>query len=206
MRQCCRCNGSGRCKNCSCVKAGKACIDCLPNKRQVCLNQPTQPPLAQPLSLPSSANPSTSLSLSPSTAEGGMQLVEPKRLLDLMPTTEHSSNSIADGLTCVGGLPNFEPPANPKFTWRDMDSTSFTRLLDSAYDETVHWKKNCFKIPQGNAGKSFAKELARLFQAFATGSALASVALKAATVLPLLVLQKSHRNSKTKDHITCLER
>ena len=118
-------------------------------------------------------------------------MVEHEGRFDLMPTMANSSNSDADGLTSVSGLPSFEPPANPEFTWRDLDSTSFTRLLDSAYDETVHWK-NCFKIPQGNAGKSFAKELARLFHAFASGSALESVALKAATVLPLLVLQKSH--------------
>ena len=129
-------------------------------------------------------------------------MVEPEGRFDLMPTTADD----ADGRTSVSGLPRFEPPANPEFTWRDLDSTSFTRLLDSAYDEAVHWKKNCFKIPQGNAGKSFAKELARLFLAFASGSALESVALKAATVLPLLVLQKSHQNSKTKDHIASLER
>ena len=196
-----RCNGSGRCKNCSCVKAGKACIDCLPSKRQVCTNQPSQQP-QQPLGPSSPSSLSTPLPSSPSgrsSAEGGLQMVEPEGRFDLMPTTADD----ADGLT---SLPSFEPPANPEFTWRDLDSTSFTRLLDSAYDEAVHWKKNCFKIPQGNAGKSFAKELARLFLAFASGSALESVALKAATVLPLLVLQKSHQNSKTKDHIACLER
>ena len=33
-----------------------------------------------------------------------------------------------------------------------------------------------------------------------------AIALKATVVLPLLVLQKPHRNSKTQDHIRCLER
>ena len=90
--------------------------------------------------------------------------------------------------------------------WGDMDATSFTKSLESAYKETVHWKKNCFRIPQGKAGKSFIHELAHLFHAFATGSALESVALKAATVLALLILQKSHHNSKPKEHAACLER
>ncbi len=49
-------------------------------------------------------------------------------------------------------------------------------------------------------GKAFTKELARLFYAFATGSALEStVALKDASVFPPLLLQKS----KQQDHISC---
>ena len=72
--------------------------------------------------------------------------------------------------------------------------------------ESVHWKRNCFKIPLGNAGKSFVKELSRLFNAFATASTMEATALKVTVVLPLLVLQKPHRNSKTQDHIRCLER
>ena len=70
----------------------------------------------------------------------------------------------------------------------------------------MHWRKNCFRIPQGNAGKSLVHELAHLYDAFATRSALEFVALKAAIVLPLLVLQKSHRKSKPKDLPACLER
>ena len=196
MHQCCRCNGSGRCKNCSCVKAGKVCIDCLPSKRQACSNIPTQSRQVPPLNPPST-------SLSPPPASGREGLGSPTELAshrDLMTTTASSSNSVA------AGPPSFELPANPEFTWQDLDSTTFTRLLDSAYNEAVHWRKNCFKIPLGNTGKLFVKELARLFNAFATSSALESVALKAATVLPLLALQKTHRNSKTKDHIACLER
>ena len=70
-------------------------------------------------------------------------------------------------------------------------------MLDSAYNEAVHWKNNLFKIPQGSAGKSFTAELSHLFSAFANGSALEQIALKAATVLPLLMLQKPCRSSKT---------
>ena len=70
----------------------------------------------------------------------------------------------------------------------------------------MHWKRNLFKVPQGNAEKLFAQELSRLFSAFATASTMEALALKAATLLPLLVLQKPHRASKTRDHVVCLQR
>ena len=44
------------------------------------------------------------------------------------------------------------------------------------------------------------------YLAYGTASALESVALKAAIVLPILLLQKPSKKSKTKDHIQCLER
>ena len=74
------------------------------------------------------------------------------------------------------------------------------------YDEVVHWKKNYFKIPLGNVGRSFVAEMARLYSAFAEGSTLECVALMATTVLPILVLQLPHRRSKPKEHAACLER
>lgn len=61
------------------------------------------------------------------------------------------------------------------------------------------------KTPQNNAGKSFTNELSHVFDAFPTSSALETVTLKAATVLPKLLLQRPFHNSKTKDHIKCLE-
>ena len=51
-RNCCRCNGTtGRCRNCSCVKAGTHCLSCLPGHLGHCGNQPSQPmSSSQPLS------------------------------------------------------------------------------------------------------------------------------------------------------------
>ena len=48
--------------------------------------------------------------------------------------------------------------------------------------------------------------MARLYDAFSSGSALESVALMATTILPILLLQQPHTRSQTKDHIRCLER
>ena len=53
---CCRCNRSGRCKNCSCTKSGKPCRGCLPQRQGNCSNNgPTsQPPQPTTLSSPTS--------------------------------------------------------------------------------------------------------------------------------------------------------
>ena len=39
MVQCCRCNSSGLCRNCSCVKAKRAYFDCLPGRNDRCCNR-----------------------------------------------------------------------------------------------------------------------------------------------------------------------
>ena len=70
----------------------------------------------------------------------------------------------------------------------------------------VHWKPNLFKLPSGKAGKSVVAELTRLYSAYASPSALESVALKATVILPHLLLQKPSRASKSRDHIACIER
>ena len=98
------------------------------------------------------------------------------------------------------------PIAEPNFTWGKKDARPFTNELDRTYERIVHWKRNLFRVPQGNAGKQFVAELAKLYEAFAAGSALESVALKAAIIMPHLLLQKPHQKSKTKEHITSLKR
>lgn len=80
---------------------------------------------------------------------------------------------------------------------------SFDNDLKAVYDEVVHWKKNFFKIPLGNAGKMFVSEMSRLYPAFAT---LGCIALRTTIVLPILVLQSPSHKSKPKEHIACLER
>ena len=52
--------------------------------------------------------------------------------------------------------------------------------IDDAYGEVVHWRPNLFKVPFGACGKQVVAELARLFNAFAWGSDLEAIALKAA--------------------------
>ena len=89
--------------------------------------------------------------------------------------------------------------------WGSSDTTTFT---NSAYDEVVHWKLNLFEVPFGKVGKSksFVSELAKLFKALASRSAMESIAVKAAIVLSILLLQKPSSTSKAKEHSNCLDR
>ena len=50
------------------------------------------------------------------------------------------------------------------------------------------------------------RELSRMFRAYADCSALESVTMKAAMVMPALLLQKPQPRSKAKDHVLHLER
>ena len=96
--------------------------------------------------------------------------------------------------------------AAPSFVWGDCDAETFSHSVTAAYPEVVKWKPNIFSVPFGNAGKKFVQELSRLLRAYAEGSALESIALKASTVMSILLLQKPARNSKAKEHSSCLVR
>lgn len=87
--------------------------------------------------------------------------------------------------------------ASPIFTWGDLNAETFTQRLDLAYSIVTHWRRNIFAVPSGNTGTAFVRELSRLFRAYATGSALESVALRAAMTMCVLLLQKPNRLSKS---------
>ena len=70
----------------------------------------------------------------------------------------------------------------------------------------VHWRRNIFKIPSGKQGKAFVQEMASLFLSYAEASTREKIALKAAMVMPALILQKPFKTSKSKDHVQCIER
>ena len=78
--------------------------------------------------------------------------------------------------------------------------------ITAAFEEVVHWKGNLFSVPRGNCGCSFVKELARLFSAYAEASGLEAIAMKAVTVLCVLLLQRPHPRSKYHEHQSCLKR
>lgn len=61
-------------------------------------------------------------------------------------------------------------------------------------------------LPSGSSGKQFTAELAKLYDAFASESSYEGFAIKAAMIMPALLLQKPHSKSKTRDHILCLNR
>ena len=75
-----------------------------------------------------------------------------------------------------------------------------------AYETVVHWRRNSFLIPSGKAGIGFVRELAQLYQAYADDSTLHSFAFTACCVFQVLLLQKLHAKSTSKEHVACLER
>ena len=83
----------------------------------------------------------------------------------------------------ISELSNFTPSQKPTFLWGNCGSDQFIQELDDCYCEVVHWKPNHLKLPSGKAGKSVVAELARLYSAYVSSSALESVALKTTVVL-----------------------
>ena len=98
------------------------------------------------------------------------------------------------------------PAPYPTFRWGDKDGKTFINSIELCYSEIVYWRKNLFRVPTGKAGKAFVQELARLFRAFADSSALESVAMRAAMVMLVLLIQKPHQRSRQKEHTKYLER
>ena len=68
------------------------------------------------------------------------------------------------------------------------------------------WRKQLFPVPWGSVGYAFVSELSRRYRAYAEGSALECIALKAVAIMPGLLLQKPDPKSKHKEHQVCLER
>ena len=93
------------------------------------------------------------------------------------------------------------------FIWGNFQGEEFCTCtkVNQAYEEVIHWRHNLFQVPSDSVGKAFVAGLARLYQAYADGSCLESIAMKACTVAPISLLQKPSRTSKSKDHINHLQ-
>jgi len=94
----------------------------------------------------------------------------------------------------------------PSFVWGEVDGDTFFHSFTYCYDEVIHWWKNLFRLPSGKSGRAFVLELHRLFHAYASGSALECVAMKAIMIMPVLLLQRPHHWSKNDENITHLSR
>ena len=106
----------------------------------------------------------------------------------------------------TGQLPAYKPRSAPSFTWGDVNGMEVEKELDSIYKEVVFWKKNLFLLPSGKVGKEFVAEMTRLVESFANATSLEGIAMKALVVFQVVVLQKPHAKSKSRDHIQCVQR
>ena len=109
--------------------------------------------------------------------------------------------------TTVPSLPPFSPSNAPNFMWgpSSISGSAFCKQIHHAYSSIVHWQHNLFLVPYSSAGSHFVTELAKLYESFGSASAMECIALKAAMVLPALLLQKPHMRSKSRDHVKCLK-
>ena len=227
---CCKCNRTGLCRGCACVKAGRSCVNCLPGKLGNCANATSNVPM------PSSSTCATHTILAPTSisytslssdiANITQAIIQPTpsiitasipnnapqgsadSLIQQPPSsaTIQPSNVICQPVTAT--VPQRPPPDQQplNFRWGEHSGEAILDVINYSYEEVIHWKPNLFLVPFGSAGTSFVKEVARLFQAFADKSSLERVSMKAITLIQTLLLQKPSKKSKTKDHISHLKR
>ena len=213
MPVCCRCNGSGRCRSCACVKSGRPCVDCLPSRKGNCCNNAhTSTSSTSSTTTPALTTDNGNLPSSSPSADTSdtVNLHVTRELLTSHPSL--SSGAILDDVTTdapnpspvdeIRTLPSFKPTQSMTASWGDLSGEEFTKAIDDAYAQVIHWRPNLFKIPSGACGKQLVTELTCLFNAFALDSEMESIALKAAMTLPALMLQKTHAKSKTRDHLS----
>ena len=227
MPQCCRCNGKGRCKGCVCVRNGKTCTNCTPGRVGKCENRGSatriETEAADDQGNAEGASAANALALENDQPRNQGQHSAS------VPDIERTSVNIDGGGNGTPLLDNrtsgsecatasnrasnihvdqWPSPAcsTPNFQWGLLDGKTFCEKIDEAYNLIIHWKRNIFLLPSGATGKSFIQEITHLLQAFASGSAMESIALKASFVMQVLLLQKPSQKSKSRDHVTHLKR
>ena len=207
---CCRCNCSGRCQNCLCVKSGRVCQGCLPQRLGNCVNTVWTPPsqvaanIASLSPVSSSPGPSSSSPFSPHTS--------PRLSPELLSSPEHHSEVAT---LRVAVTPQVHDSASEKV----LELPAFLPATSPGVPVTLPLSLTSsmmFMVKLCIGGQIFSKfPLARLENAlflnlqdcaFASSYAMASIAMKAITVLPILLLQKPSAKSKAKEHSAFLER
>lgn len=211
---CCKCNRTGSCRGCACIKAGKSCVNWLPSKLGNCANvSPTSPgtpcaPVPTPVSTPVLFSTNTVLLKSTTTFITSIfTSVSMSESADFPPipstipsSAQHNSATQVPGQTHLS-LPNQQPL---NFHWAKHTGQAIFDVVNSCY-EVAHWKPNLFLVPFSSAGTSFVKEVARLLQAFGDGSSLERISIKAISLMQTILLQKPTKQSKTKEHVSHLK-
>ena len=222
MVQCCRCNSSGRCRSCSCVKAKRACTDCLPGKNNKCCNtlslnspSPTTSTVPGPSIVSESLDP-LSVSASEAKEDENPKLMPtpvstpecpplPKTTPDpgfaSVRSRQHMMNSGVDiGLPVYCAL-----PTTGRFTLGCLSEEDTAAAISSVYEEAVHFKPNAFLVPNGSVGRKFVRQLSEYLACFGNAGSYQGQALKIAMVFQQLLLQKPHR-SQVPSFSKCLQR
>ena len=202
MSSCCRCNGSGSCVNCVCVKAGNACTNCMPQRRGNCRNSITnRSDFRDSSAVASQAMVPVQPSPSP-TPPQQLEIQSGVFLPSFTPTAQSTNSTITSQLvspktqdtadvTTIPNLPPYLPLRDLSLTMGAQDAAEFSHQVSEAYEEIVHFSPNLLEVPMGNTGRTFIGMLSTLFHAFGNDSlGSADYAMKAAMVMQQLLLQK----------------
>ena len=144
MPICCRCNGSGSCKKCSCKKAKRSCSDCLPHRRGHCTNSDQQ--LSRPSTdstpvpgqtLPPSftneppSSPPAEIVETPQHAETRVSLTPDLAAIDVMEIKHGSFSPLV--FTTSGGM-----GTTATVVYKRLASL-IAEKHDTSYHRTIHW-------------------------------------------------------------------
>ena len=123
---CCHCNDKGTSRRCSCAKAGRTCVSCLPLRRGHCENRDSNPAAVR--IAPPSLDPRRSASDTlPANRPFSCSPVTPRSLpvgLDHVPSDHVSPVALVPESLPVA-LPPAVPTEVPDFHWGQHDAGSF---------------------------------------------------------------------------------
>ena len=103
-------------------------------------------------------------------------------------------------------LPPYDECVPTSFQWGNAEPRSLVESIETAYGETVCWRRNLFKIPSGKVGKTFVSEVAALFKAYNESAGLEPVAFCAVMIMPALLLLRAGPKMTNSEIKKCLER
>ena len=161
---CCRCNRTGSCRGCACVKVRRQCSNCLQSWEAAQTSSTPTPNTATPTMNQSATNtmPSLTLASNSSSALSGSAISAQSALrgngATSTPGTQSNSatqsTQQADSILCPPRpqqLPTFQLMNTPVFSWGIHNAEDFSHALEATYSEVVHWRINSFKVPTGKA-------------------------------------------------------
>ena len=229
MPICCRCNRKGRCVNCTCVKSGSACSNCLPLRKGNCANLATR-------TTPHAARTTPHETAGPTLAGPASTAPQPTSHIDDANATLSSQPAISiEGLGPVSDnhtplqesptplpnnhFPHLEPQTTPNpfvvnnhnnhpgdaATEHSPASGAKSPATSSAVISPVPTRSKSYGAktssppPTGHAGTEYVKEHTRLLRAYKDKTPLERIALQAIMVMPGLLLQKPYTKAGSKE-------
>ena len=124
---CCRCNGSGRCRECSCKKERKICTNCLPSRLNRCENLRDR--VGQ-----DSLNTSP-LDESRTKTQLESEIAPKHRAADPTSVSDNQSLPLHDSAV---SLLDYKECHSPSFVWVRHDGDAFCQINDNTYKEVIH--------------------------------------------------------------------